>query len=74
MTRTGRTFSLAVTLCALAAVASTETYARITRIVIDEKLPFVEPGGAKLPIAYEMVASGKSTLTRVIRPWPRRRG
>ena len=56
MTRTGRTFSLAVTLCALAAVASTETYARITRIVIDEKLPFVEPGGAKLPIAYELVA------------------
>ena len=36
MTKTGRTFSLAVALCALAAGASTESHARIARIVIDE--------------------------------------
>src|SRR5471032_332969 len=47
-------FSTAIALSALTAAPMAE--ARITRIVIDETAPFAEPGGMKLPIAYEMVA------------------
>jgi len=54
MARIRRTFSLAVAFCAIAAGATTESHARITKIVIDETVPFTEPGGARLPIAYEM--------------------
>src|SRR5436853_1355400 len=47
-------FSTAIALSMLAAAPTAQ--ARITKIVIDETVPFTEPGGAKLPIAYEMVA------------------
>ncbi len=56
MMNTWRVFATAVVSFALAVGASPASHARITRIVVDETVPFVEPAGAKPAIAYERVA------------------
>ncbi len=56
MTNARKMFATAIVVCALAVGALPIAHARVTRIVIDETVPFVEPGGAKPAMAYEMVA------------------
>lgn len=56
MTNARRVFASVVVSCALTVAATPFAHARITRIVIDEAAPFVEPVGAKPAMAYEMVA------------------
>ena len=56
MVRSGAALAAAVLLALAGAGGPGSAQARVTRIVIDEVKPFVEPGGAPAGIAYEQVA------------------